>query len=147
MNLAFFRGLTNAPAIRTDKVRLKIFISVISIIISSILLCLSFKFQWLDGKVIAIVMIGAAVFWIILLIWAERKIKYVFIIPTTVILIIITIIPFIYLLNLSVHNVKAVTFNKEWVSKTEIKKKLNNLLEFEYPDIITEIKDFIEVLE
>jgi len=115
MNLAFFRGLTNAPAIRTDKVRLKIFISVISIIISSILLCLSFKFQWLDGKVIAIVMIGAAVFWIILLIWAERKIKYVFIIPTTVILIIITIIPFIYLLNLSVHNVKAVTFNKEWV--------------------------------
>ncbi len=39
------------------------------------------------------------------------------------------------------------TFNKEWVSKTEIKKKLNNLLEFEYPDIITEIEEFIEVLE
>ena len=37
--------------------------------------------------------------------------------------------------------------NKEWVSKTEIKKKLNNLLEFEYPDIITEIEEFIEVLE
>ena len=79
MNLASFRGLTNALAIRTDDVRLKILISVISIIISSILLCLSFKFQWLDGKVIAIVMIGAAVFWIISLIWTERKIKYVFI--------------------------------------------------------------------
>lgn len=115
MNLASFRGLTNAPAIRTDEVRLKILISVISITISSILLCLSFKFQWLDGKVIAIVMIGAAVFWIISLIWTERKIKYVFIIPTTVILIIVTIIPFIYLLSLSVHNVKALNFNKEWV--------------------------------
>ena len=94
---------------------LKIIFPAISIIISSILLFLSFKFQWLGGKFIAIVIIGVAVFWIISLIWAERKIKYVFIIPTTVILIIITIIPFIYLINLSIHNVTALNFNKEWI--------------------------------
>jgi len=92
----------------------KIIPPVISIIISSILLFLSFKFQWLGGKFIAIVIIGVAVFWIISLIWAERKIKYVFIIPTTVILIIVTIIPFIYLLNLSIHDVTALNFNKKW---------------------------------
>jgi len=101
--------------IYSNFLQLKVIIPVISIVISSILLFLSFKFQWLGGKFIAIVIIGIAVFWIISLIWAERKIKYVFIIPTTVILIIITIIPFIYLLNLSVHNVTALNFNKEWI--------------------------------
>ena len=37
--------------------------------------------------------------------------------------------------------------DKKWFSEEELKEKLNALLEFEYPDIITEIEEWIEVLE
>jgi len=100
--------------IYSNFLQLKVVIPVISIIISSILLLLSFKYQWIGGKFIAIVIISTAIFWIISLIWSERKIKYIFIIPTTILLIVVTIIPFIYLLSLSVHDVTALNFNKEW---------------------------------
>jgi ABC-type sulfate transport system permease component len=94
--------------------KLKVLIPLIGIIASSVFLILSFKFQWVGGKFISIVIIAVAFFWIITSIWGEHRIKYIFIIPTTLILIAITIIPFVYLLNLSVHNVTALNFNKDW---------------------------------
>lgn len=88
---------------------------VVLIILSFIYLLFSIINNYgVGGKFISIFLLIIAIFWIVFNFASNRNIRFALIMPTTLILIAVTIIPFIYLVYLSFYDVTALNFNKDW---------------------------------
>ncbi len=95
---------------RTTKIFIAIFLAVFLLITTSTLLFSSN----ITGKVLITMSFTTAVFVGFIMLFGDRYIKYTLIAPSIFIMLVVTLIPMVFLIVMSVTDVKLFNFNKKW---------------------------------